>query len=1318
MQPSPGHKLKDPRPPAGGLLAVAIPTVVAASPLSPLPRPARNPQEGAEPLPAAVASESKPAAEAGPLELEERLKLLDEKYQSWSSLTRVSGSGPGREAGGGRFNLDIKPAQPSAIVQKLLSRKSVFDEDSKRLENINEKYDASEEENGEGSSGGQTPAAGYNTISTLPLKPSMQEPSPSVESPIANAEPVLSTLIVRDLPTVPPMLPSSPVKVAALHRPSMSPRMYLPQVQSPKTLDESSRPLPLPYRAGTPATMGSNPIKPLVDKLSKPAAFTKPSATVTPTLKSTGLTASTSVRSNVFTTTSTKTVSTCTMAPGNISHPHIGVEKGEASSTTCSPKPDSALMEVTSSPTLQPPPQETDSDPNVTSTTGTEQKKKQEANRDIRTMKKELDSLTSLKEKRDLGEELLFAPSATIMQAKTKYEKSEKKKPSSSSAHDILKDVKRAKESLHKDKIKSNREKKDKMKVKQKNDLKDFLSATATIRKETKKEEARKDEKKDQQPDVKRQESKTEDKPMQKRRLSSNSEIEEAEPKSKVAKLKVEGECEPEVKKLKSEPMTPMGRIPKLAKKEPERKETPATVRSLDGSKERSKLSLYSKSDSKDSKPKSRHDDRHGHRLSSSGDKVDDRKRDKHKKKKKEKDKEREKEDKLKKQDKSKSRSHSTDDERHHKKLKKSKDSKKKDDKDRLMSKGDKKDKIKREEKEKERAREKNMSKEEREKEKAKRRHKEMVEEQRKMFEQLRKKKKLENGNGDSDGDDSSGDEANFSIFDEPVFDENNPIYFSMYDKVKARRSCVKAKEEEEARRQEEALNKFAKLKAQRAKREGKKKSVDSDDDSLDEDEIGQPRISSPLNSEDGTSGGLNKKNSSLLNSSSDSEGDLNGQVKREAKLKSGNASNDERKRSFKPKPRALDSSDEESPSGSRKPRSKLHPGLDSSESEDLAEDEKKSETKPLRKLPIYSDSESENDSIKNSHTKLSGSESEVTDSKASALAVLAMNKKKLDIKQEVKNEPVSSDGDTEPTDPAVNALEDFASIKKEIKTEEGAEQKLHKKKAHHVKKEKKRDRESKEVGKEKSLLGQKLKMAKIFGTSSEDEGNSRNSKPPTPNTSGGKTSTVKSTSKSSSKTHLTRMEVVNFSDNSDAEKRLDSPALMSDSDDDVPSRPPTPTFPAAKTGAKPQEQSKVKEQAEVKEVVQNEEVQINKDEVKPMLTNESSEDELLPKDAKYETKKELERNRRLSAHDRQKESENLFDSLLTVNVDLPAKSTSWKSPGGSLKSPNVKSPNKVSPGSARTPNSGSPGTHRSPLVSPGGKPTYLLAHMFGGGDR
>merc|ERR1711992_188094 len=119
--------------------------------------------------------------------------------------------------------------------------------------------------------------------------------------------------------------------------------------------DTSSRPLPLPSKAGTSATAMTIPIKPLVDKLSKPAAFTKPSATVTPTLKSTGLTAST-VRPIVFTATSTKTVSTCTMAPSTHPHPlHTNVEKGEASSTTCSPKPDSVLSEVSSTTALVPP---------------------------------------------------------------------------------------------------------------------------------------------------------------------------------------------------------------------------------------------------------------------------------------------------------------------------------------------------------------------------------------------------------------------------------------------------------------------------------------------------------------------------------------------------------------------------------------------------------------------------------------------------------------------------------------------------------------------------------------------------------------------------------------------------------------------------------------------------------------------------------------------------------------------------------------------------------------------------------------------------
>merc|ERR1712025_405979 len=345
-----------------------------------------------------------------------------------------------------------------------------------------------------------------------------------------------------------PLNSVSPIRSAAasklptqlpLRQPNMSPnpsRLYFsPQVQSPKALDESSsRPLPLPSKVGTPATSGTIPIKPLVDKLSKPAAFTKPSATVTPTLKSTGLTAST-VRPIVSTTASTKT--TCTVVPRTIPI-HTNVEKGEASSTTCSPKLDSTVPEVSSSvpPLIQ---NDTDSDPNVTSTTGSsESKKKVENNRDIKTIKKEFDSLTSFKEKKDISEELLFTPTATIIQAvKPKYDKKDKRNNSSAQidAFTTLNDVKRVKETLQRDKLKSSKEKKDKMKVKQKNDLKDFLSATATIRKESKKEEARKDEKRDQPADIKKQESKTEDKPMQKRRLSSNSEMEEVEPKSKIA---------------------------------------------------------------------------------------------------------------------------------------------------------------------------------------------------------------------------------------------------------------------------------------------------------------------------------------------------------------------------------------------------------------------------------------------------------------------------------------------------------------------------------------------------------------------------------------------------------------------------------------------------------------------------------------------------------------------------------------------------------------------------------------------------------------
>merc|ERR1712058_99318 len=141
---------------------------------------------------------------------------------------------------------------------------------------------------------------------------------------------------------------------------------------------------------------------------------------------------------------------------------------------------------------------------------------------------------------------------------------------------------------------------------------------------------------------------------------------------------------------------------------------------------------------------------------------------------------------------------------------------------------------------------------------------------------------------------------------------------------------------------------------------------------------------------------------------------EIKGENKREKKSKCDNISNDERKRIFKPKRAVVDSSDDSSPSGNGKSQGKLHPGSDSSETDDHHDEERKTDSKPKKRQHIYSDSESDQEADKKSQVKsaLSDSESDVTDSKSSALAVLAMNKKKEPPKPEVKNEPVSSEGE------------------------------------------------------------------------------------------------------------------------------------------------------------------------------------------------------------------------------------------------------------------------------------------------------------------
>ena len=827
-------KSKDPRL-MTGLLAVAVPSgATSSSPASPSPKAGQRP-----PPPPHVPKAEEPKSNSK--NLDERIKSLNEQYEKWSGSVRVGG--PGRSDGSRSFNIDIKPNQPSAIVQKLLSRKSVFDDDSKRLETRDtEKLDGSSDEKAESSPassggfntlgfkhspvpplkhGGDSPLLNtldtplFSPVNQFPSYPPRDTPPPpvvtAVMSPASTSargptKPLASPLLSRSPAPQSPSTPASPRGGGAS---SLSNRLYFPP-PSPlpgqaKSLDMptsrpagedlkqiTSRPLPLPNKAGTAAISATVPIKPLVDRLGKPAAFTKPSATVTPTLKSTGMTASTA-RPTLSTVGSTKTISTSTMSPTTKPLPtHViipSVEKGEASSTTCSPKLESSLSANPTEPITTV--QETDSDPNVTSTTkdpATEAKKKLDTPipRDtIKSNKKEIDSL------KDIKEELLFAP--TLIQTKPKIDKLNKK-------FDMLdglntKDTKKSKDSsaYSKDRLKSGKDsQKHKQKMKHNNELKDFLSATATIRKETTKKEEKKSSTTD----------KDDKKPEKKRRLSSNSEIEELEPKSKQMKLKQEADPETEPRKIKSESSaTPgptaklsMGRIPKLEKADkPEHK---SEHKKEDKSKE-SKHKHVSSSSS--SKSKSRHDSEKPEKHRHKSERREDKDAEREKAKKKKSSKHDEDKEKVRRHEKSKSMSLSTDDEKmkRDKELKKQKESKRKEEKEPKGSERDKerrdkdkehkskenKDKNREKDRDKEREKEKERNKE-KERERERRERKRKKDEERKKSEQAKKKKKLEHDSSSDEEGSSDDSKPKFSIFDEPIFDVNNPIYFSMYDKV------------------------------------------------------------------------------------------------------------------------------------------------------------------------------------------------------------------------------------------------------------------------------------------------------------------------------------------------------------------------------------------------------------------------------------------------------------------------------------------------------------------------------------------------------
>lgn len=120
------------------------------SPLN-VPPPASPP-----PRPPSLSSNSSDSDGAPPSpSLDERIKSLDEKYEKWSGSRALSAAGSEalakldttRERLKIRHKLldiDLKEVQPSEIVKSVMAKRSVFDEDSKRLENFGEKYEPRE----------------------------------------------------------------------------------------------------------------------------------------------------------------------------------------------------------------------------------------------------------------------------------------------------------------------------------------------------------------------------------------------------------------------------------------------------------------------------------------------------------------------------------------------------------------------------------------------------------------------------------------------------------------------------------------------------------------------------------------------------------------------------------------------------------------------------------------------------------------------------------------------------------------------------------------------------------------------------------------------------------------------------------------------------------------------------------------------------------------------------------------------------------------------------------------------------------------------
>ncbi|XP_039315476.1 protein split ends [Solenopsis invicta] len=167
-------------PPCASLSTAPSPRAAPQPPASPPPRHTSS-------SPTSSDSETAPQSPS----LEERIRSLDEKYEKWSGSRALSAAGGDALAkldasASERFrfrhkllDMDLHEVQPSDIVKSVLAKRSVFDEDSKRLENFNEKYEPREFTGVIGVSSMIGSTAGLTTSGGCTSKVCLQYPFPS-----------------------------------------------------------------------------------------------------------------------------------------------------------------------------------------------------------------------------------------------------------------------------------------------------------------------------------------------------------------------------------------------------------------------------------------------------------------------------------------------------------------------------------------------------------------------------------------------------------------------------------------------------------------------------------------------------------------------------------------------------------------------------------------------------------------------------------------------------------------------------------------------------------------------------------------------------------------------------------------------------------------------------------------------------------------------------------------------------------------------------------------------------------------------------------